>query len=101
MSSKRTINHLHSIFDLSICKNLHLLKLINTRAILDYGISMDKKSIKILGDEITKEMSDKLSLWLEVNEEADDILRNIRSEQIDIDEFRKHRGTGHAHKIIS
>ena len=87
--AKRSIDNLFCIFDLSICRAMHLSKPISTRAILAYNRNENMKEIKILDKGITQAMSERLASWLEDNVEIDDILYHIRSEEINIDELRK------------
>jgi hypothetical protein len=87
--AKRNIDNLYCIFDLSICKAMHLSKPIATRVILAYDRNENIKKIMILDKSITQAMSSRLSSWLEDNVEIDDILYHLRSEEIDIDELKK------------
>ena len=89
MAAKREIHNLHCIFNLSICKTLHLDQPIYTRVLLIYDKSENKKEIKIFHKELSEEMRRRLAAWLEKNLEIDDILQNIRSEEINIDELKK------------
>jgi hypothetical protein len=87
--AKRNVDNLYCIFDLSICKAMHLSKPISTRVIFAYDRNENIKKIMILDKSITQAMSSRLSSWLENNVEIDDILYHIRSEEIDIDELKK------------
>ncbi len=87
--AKRNVDNLYCIFDLSICKAMHLSKPISTRVILAYDKNENVKKIMILDKSITQAMSSRLSSWLEDNVEIDDILYHIRLEEIDIDELKK------------
>jgi hypothetical protein len=87
--AKRNVDNLYCIFDLSICKAMHLSKPISTRVILAYDKNENVKKIMILDKSITQAMSSRLSSWLENNVEIDDILYHLRSEELDIDELKK------------
>ena len=89
MAARREIHNLHCIFNLSICKALHLDQPIYNRVLLMYDKNENKKEIRIWHKELTEEMRNRQASWREKNVEGDDIRRNIRSEEIDIDELKK------------
>ena len=86
---KRNADNLYCIFDLSVCKAMHLSNPISARAILAYDRNENIKNIKILDKDMTQDMRERLSSWLRDNVEVDDILHHIRLEEIDIDELKK------------
>ena len=89
MAAKREVYNLLCVFNLSIYKVMHLDRPISTRVLLIYDKNKNKKEIKVLHKGITEEMRGRLALWLEKNVEIDDILYNLRSKEINIDELKK------------
>ncbi len=90
MATKREIENLFCIFNLSVCSPLQLNQPISTRVLFIYDKKRNKKEVRILHKGITEEARSRLVSWVEDNVEVDDIRNNIlSSEEINIDEFKK------------
>lgn len=85
MSKIRHVDKLLSVFDLTICEALSLTETISIRVMFIYDRVEKVRKFVILNDEIRKQTSDKVTLWLEENVDAYHVAYGLESNQLDAD----------------
>ena len=85
MSKRRHVDKLLSVFDLTICEALSLTETISIRVMFIYDREEKVRKFVILNDKIRKQISDKITLWLEENVDAYHVAHGLESNQLDGD----------------
>jgi hypothetical protein len=89
MGSKRHVNKLLSVFDLTIWEALALPENVSCRVMFIYDKKQKLKRFNILNNGIPKEIHMKLTLWLEQNICVNDIAFGLKSNELNADDFAK------------
>ena len=85
MSKRRHVDKLLSVFDLTIGEALNLTEAISIRVMFIFDRVENVRKFVILDDNIRKQTSDKLKLWLEENIDVSHVAHRLESNQLDAD----------------
>jgi hypothetical protein len=87
MGSKRHVNKLLSVFDLTIWEALGLSENVSCRVMFIYDKKQKLKRFNVLKNGMPKEIHRKLTLWLEQNISVDDVAFGLKSNELNADDF--------------
>jgi hypothetical protein len=85
MSKRRNVDKLLSVFDLTIGEVLNLTEAISIRVMFIYDRVENVRKFVILNDNIRKQTSEKLKLWLEENLDTYHVAHGLESNQLNAD----------------
>ena len=89
MGTRRNVDNLVSVFDLTVGKALDLRESVSRRVIFIYDRKRNVKRFIIIGNEIPDDLERKLTSWLGENIQVDDIAFGLRGNRLDADSFKK------------
>ena len=85
MAKQRYVDKLLAVFDLNTCQTFGMPERVSTQVMFLYDRETDVKEFSLLDSDMTKDMSRRITSWLNENIGVDEVIHYLSAKQLSAD----------------